>query len=40
MVTKYIFSTSFLDELIRATNDQQVEQVGQPFDINVFIYIF
>jgi hypothetical protein len=40
MVTKNKISTSFLGELTRATNNQQVEQVGQPFDINVFINIF
>jgi hypothetical protein len=31
-------STSFLGEFTRATNNQQVEQVGQPFDMNVFIF--
>jgi hypothetical protein len=40
MVAKNIFSTSFLRELTKATNNQQVEQVDQPFDINVFIYNF
>jgi hypothetical protein len=38
MVTKNIFSTSFLGELIRATNNQQVKQVGQYIIFNLLFW--